>query len=116
MKQRVLKVHQDDNVVVALGNLSKNETVALNGHEWTLQEDITAKHKFVTQDLQPGDPVIMYGVLVGKAQSAIKKGGLISTANVKHAANDFVIHDDRKTDWKKPDVSKFQGRTFMGYH
>src|SRR5262245_22496267 len=116
MKKRVLKVHEDDNVVVALTNLSKNETVSLNGQEWTLQEDIPAKHKYVTGDLQAVDEIMIYGVLVGKAQSPIKKGGLISTANVKHAANDFEIHDNRNTTWKQPDVSKFAGRTFMGYH
>ena len=32
MKKKVLKVHEDDNVVVALTNLSKGETVSLNGH------------------------------------------------------------------------------------
>jgi len=116
MKKKVLKVHEDDNVVVALTNLSKGETVSLNGVEYTLQEDITAKHKFVATDLNAGDSIIMYGVLVGKAQSPIKKGGLISTANVKHAANDFVINDKRNINWKQPDVSKFTGRTFMGYH
>ncbi|HEY1202586.1 MAG TPA: altronate dehydratase family protein [Niastella sp.] len=116
MKKKVLKVHEDDNVVVALTNLSKGETVSLNGQEYTLLEDITAKHKFVATDLNAGDSIFMYGVLVGKAQSPIKKGGLISTANVKHAANDFVIGDERKTNWKTPDVSKFNGRTFMGYH
>lgn len=116
MKKKVLKVHDDDNVVVALTNLSKNETVSLNGQEFTLQEDIIAKHKFVATDLQAGDSIIMYGVLVGKAQSPIKKGGLISTTNVKHAANDFEISEKRNTEWKKPDVSKFTGRTFMGYH
>jgi altronate hydrolase len=116
MKQKVLKVHADDNVVVALTNLSKGDTVSLDGQEYTIQEDIKAKHKFVATDLQAGDSIIMYGVLVGKAQSPIKKGGLISTANVKHAANDFEISARRNTDWKKPDVSKFSGRTFMGYH
>ena len=116
MKKKVLKVHEDDNVVVALTNLSKGETVSLNGQDYTLLEDITAKHKFVATDLNAGDSIFMYGVLVGKAQSPIKKGGLISTANVKHAANDFVIGDERKTNWKQPDVSKFAGRTFMGYH
>jgi hypothetical protein len=60
MTQKVLKVHPDDNVVVALANLSKDETVALNGQQWQLQETIPAKHKFVTHDLQPGDPVTMY--------------------------------------------------------
>lgn len=116
MKQKVLKVHADDNVVVALTNLSKGETVTLDGQSYTLTDDITAKHKFVATDLQAGDSIIMYGVLVGKAQSPIKKGGLISTGNVKHAANDFEISAKRNTEWKKPDVAKFAGRTFMGYH
>ena len=116
MKKKVLKVHADDNVVVALTNLSKGETVSLDGQEYTLTDDIAAKHKFVATDLQAGDSIIMYGVLVGKAQSPIKKGGLISTGNVKHAANDFEISAQRNTDWKQPDVSKFSGRTFMGYH
>jgi len=57
----------------------------------------------------------MYGVLVGKAQQPIKKGGVISTSNVKHAASDFTI-GDRHTDWVMPDVSAFAGRHFKGYH
>ena len=115
MKQKLLKVHPGDNVLVALSNLSKGEAVNYNGDEFILQDDIAAKHKFVTTDLQAGDVVVMYGVMVGKAQSAIPKGGIISTANLKHAAEPFVY---RKTDftWTAPDVSKFTNRTFNGYH
>ena len=115
MKQRLAKVHPDDNVLVALTNLSKGETVNYNGEEFILQDDIPAKHKFVTTDLETGDIVVMYGVMVGKAQSAIPKGGIISTGNLKHAAEPFVY---RKTDfnWTAPDVSKFQNKTFNGYH
>lgn len=115
MRHRVLKVHQDDNVVVALTNLSKDETITWNGDQFQMLENIPAKHKFVTQNLAAGDPIFMYGVLVGKAQSPIQKGGLISTKNVKHASSDFVV-GERDTSWKKPDVSKFATRTFMGYH
>jgi altronate hydrolase len=57
----------------------------------------------------------MYGVLVGKAQSLIPVGGLISTANVKHAANSFLTGQSH-TDWHKPDISKWEGKTFNGYH
>ncbi|MBL0182668.1 MAG: altronate dehydratase [Chitinophagaceae bacterium] len=115
MKQRLAKVHPDDNVLVALTNLSKGETVQFNGEEFILQDDIPAKHKFVTGNLAKGDSVIMYGVMVGKVQSDIAKGGIISTANLKHAAEPFVY---RKTDfaWKAPDVSKFSNRIFNGYH
>src|ERR1700748_3842195 len=113
--QIVLKVHPDDNVLVALTNLEKGMTISFEGQEYTLQDAIKAKHKFATTDLAAGDSITMYGVLVGKAQSPIGKGGLISTSNVKHAANDFNV-GDRKTDWTKPDVSGFAGRTFNGYH
>jgi altronate hydrolase len=57
----------------------------------------------------------MYGVLVGKAQQPIAKGGLISTTNVKHATNDFTV-GERHTEWVVPDVTKFRNRTFAGYH
>jgi altronate hydrolase len=111
----ILKVHPADNVLVALINLPKDTKVSYEGQEYTIQENVKAKHKFATTDLAAGDSITMYGVLVGKAQEAIKKGGLISTANVKHAANDFTI-GDRHTEWIKPDVSAFKGRTFNGYH
>ena len=115
MKQKLVKVHPDDNVLVALSNLAKGEVVNYNGEEFVLQDDIPAKHKFVTTDLSTGDVVEMYGVMVGKAQSNIPKGGIISTANLKHAAEPFVY---RKTDftWAAPDVSKFSNKTFNGYH
>ena len=115
MKQQVLKVHKDDNVLVALTNLSKGATIVFENETYVLEDDINAKHKFFTTDMQPGDKVIMYGVLVGTAQSFIPKGGWMSTANVKHAVEPYAW---RKTDyhWTAPDVSKFAGRTFNGYH
>jgi len=115
MKQKILKVHPDDNVLVALTNLPRGETLTYNGESFILQDDIPAKHKFVTRNLAQGDSVIMYGVLVGKAQTDIPKGGIISTANIKHAAEPFFY---RKTDfhWTAPDVSRFANRTFKGYH
>ena len=115
MKQRVLKVHPDDNVVVALQNLQKGETILYKEKEYVLQDDINAKHKFFEHDMQAGDKVTMYGVLVGTAQSFIPAGGLMTTANVKHAADPFVYRPSHYT-WTPPDVSKFAGRTFNGYH
>lgn len=111
----VLKVNPDDNVLVALTNLLKDERVVFEGQEYLIREPVKAKHKFAMTDLATGDAVIMYGVLVGKAQQPIPRGGLISTGNVKHAANDFSV-GERKTDWAKPNIAKFAGRTFNGYH
>jgi altronate hydrolase len=115
MKQRVLKVHPDDNVLVALTDLPKGEIIQYNGSTYTLQDNIKAKHKFFTADLMTGDEIIMYGVLVGKAQHPIPQGGLMTTANTHHATQPYFY---RKTDfkWTAPDVTKFKNRTFNGYH
>jgi altronate hydrolase len=111
----VLKVHPADNLLVALTNLEKGALVTVEGEEYRIAENIKAKHKFATADLAPGDPITMYGVLVGKAQQPIVKGGLISTTNVKHAASDFAV-GERHTEWVVPDVTAFKNRTFDGYH
>lgn len=115
MKQKVLKVHPKDNVIVALTNLASAESISFDGSNYILQEDIPAKHKFFMQDMNAGEEVIMYGVLVGKTQRPVKKGERLSTTNMKHAAD---AYDWRNAtfDWQAPDVSKFKGRTFNGYH
>lgn len=115
MKHKVLKVHPKDNVLVALTNLAKADVIAFNGEEYTLQDPVTAKHKFFIRDMNTGDEVIMYGVLVGKAQNFIPRGGVMTTANVKHAAQPYSYRS-ANYQWHAPDVSKFKGRTFNGYH
>jgi altronate hydrolase len=114
MKNQVLKVNPDDNVIVALTDLPQGSVVTYNNQQYTLTDNVQAKHKFAAQDFQQGDDIIMYGVLVGKAQNFIPAGGVLTTKNIHHAANDFTI-GERHTDWNKPDVSKFADRTFFGY-
>lgn len=115
MKQTVLKVHPADNVLVALINLKRGDVVTYQGEEYTLLDDVKAKHKFAATFIPVGGEVIMYGVLVGIAQTDLYTGNVLTTSNIKHAASDFVT-GERKTDWQQPDVSKFAGRTFNGFH
>ena len=115
MKHKVLKVHPKDNVIVALTNLTKGETISFEGTDYMLQEDIPAKHKFFMQDMKTSDEVIMYGVLVGKTQKEITKGSRMSTENIKHAAEPYTYRNTN-FEWHAPDVSKFKGKTFNGYH
>ncbi|MBI2284854.1 MAG: altronate dehydratase [Bacteroidetes bacterium] len=114
-KQRILQVNPNDNVLVALTDLRKGEELLFNGERYTLTEDIAAKHKFFMQDLQAGDNIIMYGVLVGKAQTPVARGGRMSTENTKHAAAPYAYRPSHYT-WKAPDTSRFTNRSFLGYH
>jgi len=115
MNHKVAKVHPDDNVLIALTDLNVNQVVKYNGYEYTMRDRIPAKHKFVIEDLQPGNKLFMYGVLVGIAQKTILTGERITVENVKHAASDFTV-GERIFEWHRPDISKFISRTFMGFH
>ena len=100
---------------MALTDLKKGQTITFGGETFVLQDDVRAKHKFFTTDLNEGDKVIMYGVLVGKAQHFIARGSWMSTENIKHAADPY-FYRNTNFQWAPPDVSKFAGKTFNGYH
>ena len=87
----------------------------LPNHHFLLASDVPAKHKFVTNDLTPGDAVRMYGVLVGKATQPIQRGSVLHTLNVRHEALPFR-EKSAEYHWTAPDVSQWRERTFLGYH
>jgi len=115
MAQRVLKIHPDDNVLVALQDLRRGEIIEYKGRSYLLPETIHAKHKFFTEDLAAGDSIVMYGTLVGKVQYDVKEGMRMNVDNVKHAAAPYQYRPYNYS-WTAPDISKFEGRTFKGYH
>jgi altronate hydrolase len=111
----VLKLHPDDNVLIALRDLRRGEQIEFFNHPFVLTSDIPAKHKFATEDLAPGAAVLMYGVLVGKATQSIQKGSVLNTRNIRHDALPFR-EKATEYDWTPPDVSRWRSRTFLGYH
>ncbi|NGM73441.1 UxaA family hydrolase [Sphingobacterium sp. SGL-16] len=115
MKSKVLRIHSDDNVLVALKDLAAGESVFFEGTEYVLKEEIPAKHKFFMQDMQPQDEVKMYGVLVGKIQFPVLQGMRMSVENTKHAVEPYEFRPYNQGEWNAPDVSRFANRTFKGY-
>ncbi|MES2418948.1 MAG: altronate dehydratase family protein [Bacteroidota bacterium] len=115
MKSKVLKIHKNDNVLVALSNLTKGELIHFEQDDFIIQEDIPAKHKFFMQNMEQGEEIMMYGVLVGKTQDTVVKGGKMNAENTRHAVEPYTY---RKVsyDWQAPSVQQFLERTFMGYH
>ncbi|HKV25829.1 MAG TPA: altronate dehydratase family protein [Candidatus Acidoferrum sp.] len=113
---KVLRLDSRDNVLVALTNLRKGETISYAGSDCTLLADIPAKHKFLTQDVPAEGDVIMYGLLVGKALESLHRGDLLTTRNLRHAAASFHESKSAAPHWTPPDTSRWANRTFLGYH
>jgi altronate hydrolase len=114
MKNIVLKVHERDNVIVALTDLEKGSEISFEGEEYKLVDKVLAKHKFYTSAIKKGGEVIMYGVLVGRVQRDVARGELMTTENLKHAADPYSYRGST-FEWTPLDVSKYEKRTFNGY-
>ena len=115
MQKKLIKVHPSDNVAVALVNLSEGDIVDFEGQSIKVLSYTKAKHKIALDEFVAGSRIIMYGVLVGKANNAIKKGEVLTIDNVKHQSEKV----ERKTEtisWSVPNVDKWKDRNFMGYH
>ena len=115
--QKILQIHPNDNILVALTDLKKGDQILFEDRLYVLQNDIAAKHKFAKIDFVKGASIFMYGVLVGKATKEILKGGLISTSNIVHDTGAYSVQEvAAKTPWVAPDLSRFQNKSFDGYH
>jgi altronate hydrolase len=118
MAETVLQLDLRDNVLVALTSLTAGTVVhyghAPDSHACPVTQAIPAKHKMALADLNPGDLVRMYGMVVGEVTQAIPRGGLLSTRNVRHRADPYSA-TRHPVSFALPDASAWQGRTFTGY-
>ncbi len=112
--KRYLKIHERDNVVVALENMVAGDRIELGQFQIEILEPISLKHKIAIYDLNEGELIRMYGLTVGKATKPIFKGARISTENTTHATEPYHSATSQYN-WQVPDVSRFIKRTFKGY-
>lgn len=110
----ILKIHPDDNVLVALKDISAGTKIYDGGVAIFLKEKIPAKHKVFITNMAKGSSVIMYGVLVGILQFGVEGGQLMTIENTKHATEEYSFRPFNYK-WPVPDISKFINRSFNGF-
>ncbi len=114
-RKKYLRIHPDDNLLVALETLREGTEITFEGKIFFLKDTVRAKHKFTLQNLKKNDFVFMYGVKVGRVTREMEAGEAITVDNTVHATDPYQL-GKRNTTWLKPDVSAFENRSFMGFH
>ncbi|MBE5884463.1 MAG: altronate dehydratase [Lachnospiraceae bacterium] len=114
--QNFLKIHNQDNVVVALQTIPAGESISV---EWengvktvTAQEEIPAGHKMALTDIAEGEAVIKYGYSIGNAKEPIKEGAWIHTHNIKTGLGDLLEYTYEPVDVTEETTEDV---TFMGF-
>ena len=117
LKNKILKIHPKDNIVVALFDLKEGEILILEDKKISLKTDVYKKHKFALENLNKGENIYLYGVVVGKAIRPIKKGEAINSKNISHHTQEYYLPKNLKK-ISTPNLSnnEHKNKTFDGYH
>lgn len=81
--KRVVVLHPDDNVGVALTDLHRGEKLMVKDMTIVLQSDICFCHKFSLTEIPRGGRVLKYGLPIGISTQDIMPGELVHTSNLK---------------------------------
>ena len=112
--QKVICIHPDDSMLVALTDLAPGDVVTWNGENILVSTPIKTKHKLARRAFAEGELLSMYGVVVGKATRPIRKGEAVTTDNLAHYASEVEIGESKPYTWTPPDVSGLKEATFDG--
>jgi len=112
--QDFIKINENDNVAVALRDLSAGVTFEVNGESITLNENIARGHKFTLRNLAEGENVIKYGFPIGHATSNVLQGSHVHVQNIKTNLGDNLEYTYSPCgEFPKPILP--ETKTFMGY-
>jgi len=119
--QEYIKIHENDNVAVALTDLKNGQKITIGNKEITLIEDVLRGHKVSLMDIAEGENVIKYGFPIGHATKAIKCGSHVHVQNLKTNLGDdleYTYSPDYPSIEAEKKVSEKiteENRYFMGY-
>lgn len=90
--QDFIRIHEDDNVAVALRPIAKGEQLTVGQYQVTALEEIPQGHKFALKPIAQGGEVIKYGFRIGNAKEDIPAGGWVHVHNLKTALGDLLTY------------------------
>ncbi len=105
-----IKIHENDNVIVALRDLRAGEQLNI-GSVLTVAQEIPAGHKMAIRDIAAGEEIVKYGFRIGTAQEEIKAGSWVHTHNIKTALGDLLeyTYEPAETQVKPAKEAAFLG-------
>ncbi len=80
---KLIQIHPQDNVAVALCPISAGEVLSVGGITITAAQDIAQGHKIALRPIKPQMPVTKYGCTIGTAVCPIPAGAWVHTHNVR---------------------------------
>ena len=110
--KKVLKIHTEDKVVVALEDLVAGDKIQVEEDIIEIKETIKKGHKVALVELETGVNVIKYGESIGITTKAVNQGEWIHTHNMKTGLGELLEYTYEPN---IPDEIKLPKKTFKGF-
>lgn len=81
--KNIIKINDNDNVIIALENLKIGDQLSIDGKPLTVLHDIPSGHKVASQRISKNQHIIKYGFSIGHATADIQIGEHVHTHNVQ---------------------------------
>jgi hypothetical protein len=86
---RALIIHPDDNVanLIGAGRRGQSARCTVEGQSGAesieLVDDLPSNHKIARRDIAADEPILKYGLSIGRASRAIRRGEHVHTHNIE---------------------------------
>jgi altronate hydrolase len=111
LKSPVVRLHPDDDVVVAVRDLAAGAVIEIGGERIVARSAISAGHKMAVRSRRTGQPVRRYAQVIGQATADIAAGDHIHTHNL--SVGRIELEHQLGADYA-PTTPAASGATFMG--
>lgn len=81
--ENFIKLHEKDNVLVALRGVEKGTMVQVGAHSFPTVQDVSLAHKIAAHNIASGEMIYKYGMPIGTATQDIPAGNNVHVHNVK---------------------------------
>lgn len=119
MAQHMIQINSQDNVLVALQEIKRGETILLTNLQVTALEDIPKGHKMAVQVIPAGTDVIKFGHSIGNAKETIHPGEWVHTHNLQSGLKGILEYHYQPAAVESHETyethENHDSRTFPGY-
>ena len=109
---KLFKIHEKDNVAVALELIPKNSEITVAGKSFRAVSEIPAGHKCALKNLLAGEAVVKYGCIIGYTKEAVKQGEWIHTHNLQTGLGELLTYSYEP---QKNELMESEDASFMGF-
>ena len=111
MNPETIHLHPEDNICVAIGELTAGQTLQNSGG-LSLRQNVPLGHKIALYDVPQGQPIKKYGQIIGFTTEAVAAGDWVHSHNL---ANGDVELDYASASEIPEPPEPLRGRSFQGY-